>query len=96
MLITGIYCFSVSGRCRRYLRGGGGAYKRAGEGGLVIEILRYFNVLVAAKTGLSFSVSFLSRVDELSNLAGSQRVGLHSSAVRALQRERRGHEFESR
>ena len=39
--------------------------------------------------------SFLSRVDELNKLAGSQCLGLQSSAGRVLQRERRGHEFES-
>ena len=37
-----------------------------------------------------FSVSFLSRVDELNKLASLQCMGLHSSAGRALQRERRG------
>ena len=45
---------------------------------------------------ISFCVSFLSRVDELNKLAGLQCMGLHSSAGRALQRERRGHEFEFR
>ena len=34
---------------------------------------------------ISFSVSFLSRVDELNKLAGLQCMGLHSSAGRALQ-----------
>ena len=45
---------------------------------------------------ISFSVSFLSRVDELNKLASLQCMGLHSSAGRALQRYRRGHGFESR
>ena len=45
---------------------------------------------------ISFCVSFLSRVDELNKLAGLQGMGLHSSAGRALQRQRRGHGFESR
>ena len=36
----------------------------------------------------AFCVSFLSRVDELNKLAGSQSMGLHSSVLRALQRER--------
>ena len=45
---------------------------------------------------ISFCVSFLSRVDELNKLARLQCMGLHSSAGRALQRERRGHGFESR
>ena len=44
---------------------------------------------------ISFCVSFNSRVDELNKLAGSQFMGLHSSAGRALQRERRGNVFES-
>ena len=35
---------------------------------------------------ISFSVSFLSRVDELNKLASPQYMGLHSSAGRALQR----------
>ena len=35
---------------------------------------------------ISFSVSFLSRVDELNKLASLQCMGLHSSAGRALQR----------
>ena len=35
------------------------------------------------------------RVDELNKLACLQSTGLHSSADRALQRERRGHGFES-
>ena len=35
---------------------------------------------------ISFSASFLSRVDELNRLASLQRMGLHSSAGRALQR----------
>ena len=35
---------------------------------------------------ISFSVSFLSRVDELNKLASLQYMGLHSSAGRALQR----------
>ena len=35
---------------------------------------------------ISFSVSFLSPVDELNKLAGLQCTGLHSSAGRALQR----------
>ena len=35
---------------------------------------------------ISFSVSFLSRVDELNKLANPQCMGLHSSAGRALQR----------
>ena len=45
---------------------------------------------------ISFCVSFLSRVDGLNKLAGVQCMGLHSSAGRALQRERRGYGFESR
>ena len=45
---------------------------------------------------ISFSVPFLSRVDELNKLASLQCIGLHSSAGKALQRERRGHGFESR
>ena len=45
---------------------------------------------------ISFCVLFLSRFDELNKLAGSQCMGLHSSAGRALQRERRGHGFKSR
>ena len=45
---------------------------------------------------MSFCVSFLSRVDELGKLADSQGMGLHSAAARALQREHRGHGFESR
>ena len=44
---------------------------------------------------ISFCVSFLSRVDELNKLACFQCMGLHSSAGRALQREHRGHGFES-
>ena len=44
---------------------------------------------------ISFCDSFLSRVDELNKLACLQCMGLHSSAVRTLQRERRGHGFES-
>ena len=47
-------------------------------------------------TVISFCVSFLSRVDELNKLACLQCMGLHSSAGRGLQRERRGHGFESR
>ena len=35
---------------------------------------------------ISFSVSFLSRVDELNKLASLQYMGLHSSAGRALHR----------
>ena len=35
---------------------------------------------------ISFSVSFLSRVDELNKLASLQYMGLHSSVGRALQR----------
>ena len=35
---------------------------------------------------ISFSVSFLSRVDKLNKLASLQCMGLHSSAGRALQR----------
>ena len=35
---------------------------------------------------ISFSVSFLSRVDQLNKLASLQYMGLHSSAGRALQR----------
>ena len=42
---------------------------------------------------ISFCVSFLSQVDELNKLAGLHCMGLHSSAGRALQRERRGHGF---
>ena len=45
---------------------------------------------------ISFSVPFLSRVDELNKLANLQYMGLHSSAGRALQRQRRGHGFKSR
>ena len=45
---------------------------------------------------ISFSVSFFSRVDELNKLASLQCLGLHSSALRALQRQRRAHGFESR
>ena len=48
---------------------------------------------------ISLCVSFLSQVDKLNKLnklASCQCVGLHSSAGRALQRERRGHGFESR
>ena len=45
---------------------------------------------------ISFSVSFLSRVDELNKLASLQYMGLHSSAGRVLQSQRRGHGFESR
>ena len=45
---------------------------------------------------ISFSVSFLSRVDELNKLASLQCMGVYSSAGGALQRERRGHGFESR
>ena len=45
---------------------------------------------------ISFCVSFLSRVDELNKLACLRCMGLHSSAGRALQHERRGHGFESR
>ena len=45
---------------------------------------------------ISFCVSFLSRVDELNKLACLQCMGLHSSAGRAQQRERRGHGFKSR
>ena len=41
------------------------------------------------------SVSFLSRVDERNELVCSPCRGLHSSASRALQRERRGHGFDS-
>ena len=44
---------------------------------------------------ISFRVSFLSRVDELNKLASLQCMGLHSSAGRVLQRERRGHGFKS-
>ena len=40
---------------------------------------------------ISFSVSFLSRVDELNKLASLQYMDLHSSAGTALQRLRRGH-----
>ena len=39
---------------------------------------------------------FLSRVDELYKLACLQCTDLHTSAGRVLQRERRGHGFESR
>ena len=39
---------------------------------------------------ISFCVSFLLQVNELNKLAGSQCMGYHSSAGRALQRERRG------
>ena len=45
---------------------------------------------------ISFHVLFLSRDVELNKLAGSACVGLYSSASTALQRERRGHGFESR
>ena len=45
---------------------------------------------------IAFSVSFRSRVEELNKLASLQYMGLHSSAGRALQRERRGHGFEDR
>ena len=41
-------------------------------------------------------LSELSLVDELNKLACLQCMGRHSSAGRALQRERRGHGFESR
>ena len=49
------------------------------------------------KTHSFHSVSFLSRpVDEVNKLAGYLCMCLHSSAGRALQRERRGcHGFES-
>ena len=54
------------------------------------------HICIPAVHIISFSVSFLSRVDELNKLASLQYMGLHSSAGRALQRQRRGHGFESR
>ena len=50
-------------------------------------------ICISAIHIISFSVSFLSWVDELNKLAGLHCMGLHSSAGRALQRERRGHRF---
>ena len=50
-----------------------------------------FNSFVFPQFTSSFSVSFLSRVDELNKLACLHCMGLHSSAGKALQRERRGH-----
>ena len=50
-----------------------------------------------SRSSHNFNLCFiLSRVDKLNKLAGSQCIGLQSSAGRALQRERIGHEFESR
>ena len=43
-------------------------------------------ICVPAVHIITFSVSFLSRVDELNKLASLQCMGLHSSAGRALQR----------
>ena len=43
-------------------------------------------ICIPAVHTISFSVSFLSRVDELNKLASLQCMGLHSSAGRALQR----------
>ena len=43
-------------------------------------------ICIPAVHSISFSVSFLSRVDELNKLASLQCMGLHSSAGRALQR----------
>ena len=43
-------------------------------------------ICIPAVPIISFSVSFLSRVDELNKLASLQYMGLHSSAGRALQR----------
>ena len=51
----------------------------------------FYFICIPAVHIISFCVSFLSRVDELNKLAGSQSVGLHSSASRALQREHKGH-----
>ena len=52
--------------------------------------------IIVASSQTKLRISFLSRIDELTKLAGLQCRGLHSSAGRALQRERRGHVFESR
>ena len=43
-------------------------------------------ICILAVYVISFSVSFLSRVNELNKLASLQRMGLNSSAERALQR----------
>ena len=43
-------------------------------------------ICIPAAHCISFSVSFLSRVDELNKLASLKCMGLHSSAGRALQR----------
>ena len=43
-------------------------------------------VCIPAVHIISFTVSFLSRLDELNRLASLQYMGLHSSAGRALQR----------
>ena len=43
-------------------------------------------ICIPAVQIISFSVPFLSRVDELNKLASLQCMGLHSSAGRALQR----------
>ena len=54
-----------------------------------------FHLYFRSSQLISLCVSFLSRVDELSKLASLQCMGLYSSDGRALQRERRGHGFES-
>ena len=56
----------------------------------------FFFICIPAVHIISFGFSFLSRVDELNKLACLQCMGLHRSAGRALQRERRGPGFESR
>ena len=53
------------------------------------DLLRWSHthfICIPAVHIISFSVSFLSRVDELNKLASLQYMGLHSSAGRALQR----------
>ena len=59
-------------------------------------VLSSFHLFFRSSQFISFCVSFLSRVNELNKLACSPCMGTHSSASRALQRERRGHGFESR
>ena len=53
-------------------------------------------ICISAVHNSLHSVSFLSRVDELTNLACLPCKGLHSSDWRALQGKHRAHGFESR
>ena len=54
--------------------------------GMIKQVSKYLFICIPAVHIISFCVSFLSLDVELNKLAGSQCMGLHSSAGRALQR----------